>query len=586
MNQVAIKVREKKNAWVDELNLPSILKTIYARRQLVEPAHLDNSINQLDDYQKLSNIQAAVELLFDYLQNKRQVVIVGDFDADGATSTALVIRALKAFNHQNVFYLVPNRFEFGYGLSPELVDVAKQMPEIQENALLLTVDNGIACHAGVAAAKQAGFKVLVTDHHLPAATLPNADVIVNPNLPNDAFVSKSIAGVGVAFYLMLALRAYLREKQWFENMPLGEPNLANLLDLVALGTVADVVSLDHTNRILVEQGLRKIRQGHANAGIQALIKVAGRDANKLVASDLGFAIAPRLNAAGRLEDISIGIECLLCDDKQKAMQLASLLDQINAERRLIQEQMSAEALAICQELENNLEDNQHQPATILYRPEWHQGVVGIVASKIKSHVNKPTIVFARVSDTELKGSARSIDGINIRDVLEQLDKCDNSILQKYGGHAMAAGLSLSIDKLDDFIKTIPIAMQQLGYGEKQLQEIYTDGELNVDDICLNNAWHIRKAGPWGQAFPEPTFQGEFILKEWKILKAVHIKMQLFDQQRRKQFTAIAFNQSADLIEKCQAEKKLNLVYRLDLNEFRGVTNLQLLVEHIEFLDGA
>lgn len=586
MNHVAIKVREKKNAWVEELKLPAILKKIYARRTLHNADHLDNSVAQLANFQKLTNVDAAVELLFRYVSSQRQIVVVGDFDADGATSTALVIRALQAFNHFNAIYLVPNRFDFGYGLSPELVAAARQMPNIEANALFMTVDNGIACHAGVAAAKAAGFGVLITDHHLPAETLPNADVIVNPNLPNDQFVSKSIAGVGVAFYLMLALRAYLRDKDWFVNEPNGEPNLAKLLDLVALGTVADVVSLDHTNRILVEQGLQRIRQGQANAGINALIKVANRNAAKLVASDIGFAVAPRLNAAGRLDDMSIGIECLLSDDPAQAERLASVLDQINTERREIQQQMSAEALAICQDVENNLEDNVNNPVTILYKPEWHQGVVGVVASKVKGVVHKPTIVFAQVSDSELKGSARSIEGINIRDVFEQLDKIDNTIMLKYGGHAMAAGVSIVADKLTDFMQTMPLAMQQLGYADSTQQEIFTDGELATADITLNNAWHIRKAGPWGQAFPEPSFQGQFIIQACKVLKDVHIKLQLTDLQQAKHFSAIAFNQSYDIIQRCQENSKVNLVYRLDLNDFRGSTTLQLLIEHIDIIDGA
>ena len=582
MTETLIKQRPICSPWVNDLSLPPILKNVYARRVLQGPENLDNSIQQLVDYKQLSNIDEAVELLYQSMLVDRHILIVGDFDADGATSIAVVMRALALFNYQHVSYLVPNRFDFGYGLSPELVDVALTMPGISKDTLIVTVDNGIACHSGVAAARAAGFKVLVTDHHLPAAELPDADVIVNPNLHGDNFKSKSIAGVGVAFYLMLALRAHLRDKNWFNE---AVPNLATLLDLVALGTVADVVSLDHTNRILVEQGLQRIRQGRCVPGIQALIKVAGRQYKKLVATDLGFALAPRLNAAGRLEDISVGIECLLTDNIDNAMQLAQILDTINQERRDIQQQMSDEAMQIVQQLEGQLQQQALPPALVLYQPDWHQGVVGIVASKVKAEVNRPVIVFAKVSEQELKGSARSIDGVNIRDVLEQLDKMYPHIMRKYGGHAMAAGLSIDIAQYDAFQQALTQAMQQLGVDQIRANEIYTDGHLASTDLTLQNAMHLRLAGPWGQAFPEPLFEGVFVLQDWRVLKDAHLKMSLSQQAGTDTIEAIAFNQVPDWLKATESDDdiQLHIVYRLDVNDFRGINSVQLIVEYIRKL---
>lgn len=581
MNKALIKTREVCNTWVSEANLPTILKTVYARRQLDGPATLDHSIQQLVDYQQLSNIDAAIELVYQVMRDKAHILIVGDFDADGATSTALVMRAFSSFNYNNISYLVPNRFDFGYGLSPELVAVAQDMPLIKPGTLIITVDNGIACHAGVAAARDAGFKVLITDHHLPADELPNANVILNPNLKGDQFKSKSIAGVGVAFYLMLALRAYLRKQDWFANTEV--PNLANLLDLVALGTVADVVSFDHTNRILVEQGLQRIRKGQCCAGILALIKVAGRDYKKIVASDLGFSIAPRLNAAGRLDDISVGIECLLTNSTNNAKELAEMLDNINAERREIQQTMSEEAMQIVQGLESNIDEQTLPPAIVLYQADWHQGVVGIVASKVKGRLNKPVIVMAKASDTELKGSARSIQGINIRDVLEQVDKIAPETIKKYGGHAMAAGLTLAIDQLDAFKQALPIAMQQLGVDNIRANEVYIDGDLAGNDINLQNALHIRNAGPWGQAFPEPLFAGIFSLHKWRILKDAHLKMELLNEAGQQTIDAIAFNHVPEWLSDVETGQacKVHAVYRLDVNDFRGISSVQLIIEYLE-----
>lgn len=581
MTEIIVKERNVLNPWVNELSMPAILKQVYARRTLESADNLDTSFQKLVDFKQLSHIDKAVELLYETMRLNRHILIIGDFDADGATSIAVVMRSLAAFNYQNVSYLVPNRFDFGYGLSPELVNVAKDMPSVEKDSLIITVDNGIACHAGVDAARDVGFKVLVTDHHLPADTLPNADVIVNPNLVDDQFKSKSIAGVGVAFYLMLALRAYLREQDWFDSAE-KLPNLANLLGLVALGTVADVVSLDHTNRILVEQGLQRIRQGNCAPGILALVKVAGRNYKKLVASDLGFSVGPRLNAAGRLDDISVGIECLLTDNPNNAKELAVILDEINQERREIQQNMSDEAMQIVASLQNELQENMLPPAMVLYQSDWHQGVVGIVASKVKGHINKPVIVMARVGDNELKGSARSIPGVNIRDVLEQVDKMNSTIINKYGGHAMAAGLSLAEDQLEAFKQALPDAMRQLGLDQINDNEIYTDGSLQCHDINLQNALHIKQAGPWGQSFPEPSFEGHFTLKDWRILKGAHLKMQIISNESEQILDAIAFNVVPDwLDENVREPLNVHLVYRLDVNDFRGINNVQLIVEHIK-----
>ncbi len=573
-----IKERDVINPWVDELAMPDILKRVYARRKIEDKKDLDNSLAQLADYSQLSNINEAVQLIYQAIIEQKQILVVGDFDADGATSTAVLLRALHMLGHSKVDYLVPNRFDFGYGLSPELVEVAAEMNGMQAGSLIITVDNGISSITGVAAARKAGFDVLVTDHHLPGDVLPEANAIVNPNLKGDKFLSKSIAGVGVAFYIILALRAYMREQDYFANREV--PNFATLLDLVALGTVADVVSLDHTNRILVEQGLRRIRQGQACAGIVALLAVSKKNMHSLVTTDLGFALAPRLNASGRLEDISVGIECLLTDDASHANSLAATLDQINIERREIQQTMSDEAMLIVEKLQQDLKGKELPSVIVLYHPDWHQGVVGIVASKIKSLLKKPIIVMAKVNDDELKGSCRSIQGVNIRDVLEQVDKTDNTLINKYGGHAMAAGLSLHPDQLEGLKAGLGQAMDDLGLSDINDNELYTDGALPGKDITLENAQSLRLAGPWGQSFPEPVFEGQFILKKWRILKDAHLKMELLSENNQ-YLDAIAFNTVPDWLDELNGQEiKISLVYRLDVNEFRGTSSVQLLVENI------
>ncbi len=563
--------------------LPPILARVYSTRNIRSASELDNSLKGLLPYQSLKGIDAAVTLLVAALQDKASILIVGDFDADGATSTAVAVRALRLMGHSNINYLVPNRFEYGYGLTPEIVDVAQQSnPE-----LIITVDNGIASIDGVERAKQYGIKVLVTDHHLPADRLPDADAIVNPNQAGDTFKCKSTAGVGVIFYIMLALRAALRDQDWFTTER-PEPNLAELLDLVALGTVADVVPLEHNNRILVAQGIARIRAGKVSAGLKALIKVAGRNAQQLKASDMGFAIAPRINAAGRLEDMSIGIECLLCDDDVHALAIATQLDSLNHSRREIEDEMKQQAFRILDKLlnteKNTIDGADDVPAALcLYQQDWHEGVIGILASRIKDYFHRPVIAFATSKEGELKGSARSIQGLHLRDVLDEVSKKHPQLIEKFGGHAMAAGLTVKKENLSEF-KVAFIQQVNAHLTEDKLQNILlTDGSLNENDLKLDIAELIQNAGPWGQNFPEPVFDGQFDIIEKRIVGEKHLKLVLgcsgTDGAQQNTIDAIAFNVTdkdwpADV-------SRVDAVYRLDVNEFRGNRTAQLMVEHIE-----
>ena len=448
-----------------------ILTRLYASRGISSAAQLERGAASLLPYSALKGIDSAVALLIDALQQQQQLVIVGDFDADGATSTAVLITGLKALGFKRVEYLVPNRFEYGYGLTPEMAELAVA----QGAELIITVDNGISAIDGVALAKQAGVKVLVTDHHLAGTELPAADAIVNPNQPGCSFPSKALAGVGVAFYLLLALRAALREQQHFANSGLAEPNLAELLDLVALGTVADVVPLDSNNRILVHQGLMRIRSGKCRPGIQALIDVANRSAAKLTASDFGFALAPRLNAAGRLDDMSLGISCLLAPDLGLARQYAAELDSLNVERRAIEQSMQVEAQAFLSQL--SFDGSELPECLCLYRHDWHQGVIGILAGRIKEQFHRPTIVFAQGDEGELKGSARSINGLHIRDLLEEISSQYPGLIKKFGGHAMAAGLTISADRLDTFKLALSLTAKKHLTPEQLTAVLYSDGDL-------------------------------------------------------------------------------------------------------------
>lgn len=489
----------------------------------------------------------------------------------------MVVRALHLLGARDVRFVVPNRFEYGYGLTPEIVAVAAE----QQPRLLITVDNGISSVEGVAAAKARGMRVLITDHHLPGARLPEADAIVNPNQTGDGFPSKHLAGVGVIFYVMLALRARLREIQWFARAGIAEPNLGQLLDLVALGTVADVVPLDHNNRILVSQGLARIRAGRCNAGIRALLDIAGRNPQQLVAADLGFAVGPRLNAAGRLQDMSLGINCLLSDDPAAARAMAARLDQLNQERRVIETKMQDEALVGLAELQLSDEDTALPIGLCIYQEHWHQGVIGILASRIKDRLHRPVIAFAQSGESELKGSARSVQGVHIRDVLDAVAAHHPGLVSKFGGHAMAAGLSLARENFAAFSAAFDEEVRRHLAPADLRGIILSDGELVAEDMNLEMAELLRGAGPWGQAFPEPLFDGHFEIVQRRIVGERHLKMVVKSPGRDAVFDAIAFN-TLDA-EWPPQTARVQLAYKLDINEYRGQRSAQLLVEHVDLL---
>lgn len=564
---------------VDDTHLPAtlhpLLRQILASRGVDDPRLLERSATSLLSPHGLMGMAGAVDLLVEVLHGQQRILIVGDFDCDGATSSALCVLALRAMGAQQVDFLVPNRFEYGYGLTPEIVELA-----VARGAeLLITVDNGISSIAGVAAAKAAGMRVLVTDHHLPGHELPQADAIVNPNQHGCDFDSKSLAGVGVAFYLMAALNTRLKQTGWFEARGLTAPNVADYLDLVALGTVADVVALDGNNRILVHQGLQRIRAGRCRPGIQALIEVSRREGRRLTASDLGFALGPRLNAVGRLDDMSLGVACLLCDDIHLARQLATEMDSLNQERKEIEQGMQQEALAILEQV--RFRDGEVPCGIVLHRNDWHQGVVGLVASKVKEKYYRPVIAFAESSETELKGSGRSIPGVHLRDALELLDTRHPGIISKFGGHAMAAGLSLPKDRIEAFRSAFEAVIAELVTPEILTGELLTDGALLDEELSLEMAELIRAAGPWGQAFPEPLFDGEFVLVQQRLVGEKHLKMMLTTESGLA-IDAIAFG--VDVRRWPDASvRRVRLVYRLDINEWRGNRSLQLLVEHLEAL---
>lgn len=555
-------------------NTPALLSRLYAARGVKSEEQLQYELKRLLS-PALKGLEAALELLVAALQYGQRIMIVGDFDADGATSTALAVRCLKAFGHADVEFLVPNRFDYGYGLTPEIVDVAAQ----RKPDLIITVDNGIASLQGVARAHELGIRVLVTDHHLPGAVLPDADAIVNPNQPGCEFLSKCAAGVGVVFYVMTALRTRLRELGWF-NEHRREPNLANFLDLVALGTVADVVPLDFNNRILVAQGLQRMRAGYACPGIKAILTVAGRDWHTLSATDLGFVVGPRLNAAGRLDDMSLGIRCLLTDSDAEAQGLAQELDMLNRDRRAIEAAMQKEAAA---SLASMLESLQGElPCGLcLYREDWHQGVIGILASRIKDRWHRPVIVFAKDEQGGLKGSGRSIPGLHLRDILDEVATSRPGLLHKFGGHAMAAGMSLEANQLEDFSQAFAEVVAR-HLGARGLDPVIeSDGELGVADFSLTLAQQLEAGGPWGQAFPEPVFDGEFQLVSQKIVGTKHLKLVLAPpRQANVLVDAIAFNVDVTAWPNPHCQR-VRVAYKLSVNEFRGNRSVQLMVEYLE-----
>ncbi|WP_035479961.1 single-stranded-DNA-specific exonuclease RecJ [Aliagarivorans marinus] len=555
-------------------DMPDLLKQIYARRGVSDLAQLERGAQAMLPYNQLSGVEGAVELLLDALSKQLKILIVGDFDADGATSSALLTSGLPQFGFQQVEFLVPNRFEYGYGLSPEIVELAAA----KGAQLIITVDNGISSISGVERATALGIPVLVTDHHLPGEQLPKAAAIVNPNLNDCGFPSKNLAGVGVAFYLLVALRAEMRKRNLFAQLQQAEPNLGNLLDLVALGTVADVVPLDSNNRILVHQGLQRIRAGACRPGIQALIEVAKRQQSRMVASDLGFAIGPRLNAVGRLDDMSLGIECLITQDINHARRLASEMDALNVERKEIELSMQQEAEAAVEAL--SLDQQSLPLALSLYRPDWHQGVVGLVASRIKERFYRPVFAFAQADNGELKGSGRSIPGVHLRDMLERLDTTHPGLLLKYGGHAMAAGLSIPEARFEEFKEKLSALAEQWIEQEQLTHTLLSDGELDEQYLNLDFAQLLREAGPWGQAFPEPLFDGVFELCSQRVVGERHLKLSLRPQTGGPELDAIAFN--VDRARWPDASIRwVHIAYKLDVNEFRGRRSVQLMVENLE-----
>jgi len=555
-------------------DLHPVLQKVLSHRHISSPDEVQYDLGKLLGFDQLMGIDSAVSLIVNAIQQNQKILIVGDFDADGATSTAVCLRALKMLGHNSVSYLVPNRFDFGYGLSPEIVAVACQ----NKPDLLITVDNGISSVQGVQAARDAGIQVLVTDHHLAGAELPNANAIVNPNQPGCDFPSKNLAGVGVIFYVMLAVRSKLRGDGYFSET-LKEPNMGQLLDLVALGTVADVVPLDVNNRILVSQGLKRMLSGKACVGIQAVLRVAGRDINRIVASDLGFAVGPRLNAAGRLEDMSLGIECLITDDAGQAASIAEQLDQLNKSRREIEEKMQQQAMQNLQHLEASMKQSELPYGISIYDADWHQGVIGILASRIKEKFNRPVVVFANDTDTVIKGSARSIKGLHIRDVLESISTKNPGMLIKFGGHAMAAGMSINKDDFEKFKSKFNEEVSKQLDDDALQGVIESDGELQGDEFNLTLAEALRNSGPWGQGFVEPTFDGDFEVIDWRVVGEKHLKMELQSADAEQSISAIAFNAPASLLQ--ESDGYIRAAYRLDVNEFRNNKTAQLIVEYME-----
>lgn len=558
------------------LPYPPFIQRILATRGITQADELQFALRQLHPVSSLRGATQAAQLLADAIQNNKRILIVGDYDADGATATAVTIRALRLMGYTQVNFLVPDRFKYGYGLTPEIIALAQPL----NPWLIMTVDNGVSSVEGIEAAQQLGYKTLITDHHLPGKQLPDSDVMVNPNHPHDHFASKHLAGVGVVFYVMLALKQELIKRGYFQLHALEEPNLTQLLDLVALGTVADVVPLDANNRILVEQGLRCIRAGKGKAGILALLALGKRDSLKVVSSDFGFVCGPRLNAAGRLADMSVGIRCLLTDDIQKAQRLALQLNSLNEERKRIETDMKQEAEIILQALGLDNYYQQRPPIMCLYQAEWHEGVIGILASRIKERYYRPTIVFANAEDGLVKGSGRCIEGLHLRDLIEEVAITYPHLIKRFGGHAMAAGLTLAPEHLDTFIAAITKTVEKYSKPDTFHEIIYTDGKLAPQELTLLNADLLQKLAPWGQWFPEPQFEGEFNINQLIILKDLHIKAILSDSNPLNKTTYEAMHFFADFALWPTEGQLVKLVYKLAINEFRGQKKLQLQVVKI------
>ena len=567
--ELVIERRSARGNEITDLALHPVLRRAYAARGVRDSQELALTLDRLMPVGTLDSVDAAVALILKH--RERRILVVGDFDADGATSTALIVRCLRAWGFASVDFLVPNRFEFGYGLTPEIVGLAAE----RNPSLIVTVDNGISSNAGVAAARARGIQVLVTDHHLPGSSLPDADVIVNPNVPGSRFGSKALAGVGVAFYVMAAVRREIDARG-----TVAMPPVSDFLDLVALGTVADLVPLDANNRVLVAQGIRRIRAGRAVPGIRALLEIGKRSLDSLTAADLGFTIGPRLNAAGRLDDMSIGIRCLLADTDSEAQALAARLDQLNVERREIEARMQGVALAAVKCLREPDANAPTRHGVCLFDADWHQGVVGLVASRIKDRVRRPVIAFARNADGTLRGSARSVPGIHIRDVLDGIATRHPELINRFGGHAMAAGLSIEERHLDAFARAFDEEVTRWRDPSIPTNRVETDGELTSDEIALETAQALRDGGPWGQAFPEPCFDGKFAIKNARVVGDKHLKMWVTTGDQSRNFDAIAFNFKGSEEDTALPEGDVRLVYRLDINEYKGERRLQLLVDHV------
>ncbi len=568
MNTVEIRRRNSQVCPGFAGHLHPVLRRVYAARGVDNDAELDLSLDRLLPVGSLEGLDAATELLAAHRAAGR-VLIIGDFDADGATSTALVVRALRALRFAHVDFLVPNRFRFGYGLTPEIVALAAG----RSPTLIVTVDNGVSSVAGVEAARAIGVPVLVTDHHLPGPELPRAAIIVNPNLPGSRFASPALAGVGVAFYLIAALAKALDE---------DDVRVADWLDLVALGTVADMVPLDRNNRILVAQGIKRIRAGRCVTGIRALLETAGRGLEQLSAADLGFAVAPRLNAAGRLTDMSVGIACLLADEAGEAGRLAGLLAKLNEERREIEQRMQFEAAVLADDMRASAAE--HALGVCLFDESWHQGVVGLVAGRIKDRLHRPVIAFARAEDGSLRGSARSVSGVNIRDALESIAARQPDLIDRFGGHAMAAGLSLRAENLPAFSAAFAAEVAVRADRDSLTGVIHSDGPLSAAELCMDTAQALRSAGPWGQGFPEPIFDGEFKVLDSRVVGEKHLKLRLSTAPGGSEaFDAIAFGYLGGPSDTgaLGLGATIQLAYRLEINEFRGAARVQLNCQHLK-----
>jgi len=550
-----------------------LLDRVFRGRGVQSADELSFALKDLPPPEELAGMTRATELLVAAIQRQGRILIIGDYDADGATSTALAVCALRAMGAESVDYLLPNRFDYGYGLSPDIVRLAQG----RDPELIVTVDNGIASVEGVALANEFGIQVLVTDHHLPPKVLPQADAIVNPNLDEDSSGCEHLAGVGVVFFVMLALRKQLRAQHWFATSGCAEPNLAELLDLVAIGTVADVVKLDAINRILVEQGMRRIRAGKTRPGVLALLEISKRSAPSLCSADLGFAVGPRLNAAGRLSDMTLGVKCLLAETRSDAMARAQQLDGLNRQRRDIEADMREEAEALLRAQPTEVDDDETRPALCLFEPHWHQGVIGILASRLKDALYRPVIVFASDGEQRLKGSGRSIPGVHLRDALDAVASAQPGLVQKFGGHAMAAGLTLDASQLDRFSAAFEAEVATRLQGVACHREFLTDGELTEKTMTLVRAEQLRFLAPWGQGFAAPSFDGEFAVEQVRVVGGKHLKMRLMPSGHAQAVDAIAFHQHEGVL----PSGSLHVVYRLDVNDFRGSRSLQLIIDYFE-----